>query len=107
MLFRILERIVHDQLYDILDGNISDLYHRLLVGKYRPQKTEFDHFCRSKKAFNTVDHRIVVEKLMAYDIRGKAFDTVDHRIVVEKLMAYGIRGKAFETVDAFCIECFL
>ena len=84
---RILERIVHDQTYDYLRSR----------GILTISQSAFQKLCSTVTSFidstefwyENIDHR-KVNLAIFLDLK-KAFDTVDHEILLEKLEAYGIR----------------
>ena len=83
---RILERIVHDQVYDYLSSR--DI---LMTSQSAFQKLcsmiasliDSTEFC-----YENIDHK-KVNLAIFLDLK-RAFDTVDHKVLLEKLEAYGI-----------------
>ena len=88
----ISERIVHDQLYDFLKTNniltqSQSAFHKLYstmtslvnctdnwYGNIDKRPLNLSVFLGLKKAFDTVDHKIMVTKLKAIGVRGTAAD---------------------------------
>ena len=87
---RILERIVHDQMYDYLRSR----------GILTTSQSAFQRLCSTTTSlidstefwYENIDHK-QVNLAIFLDLK-KAFDTVDHKILLEKLEAYGIRELA-------------
>ena len=87
---RILERIVHDQMYDYLRSR----------GILTINQSTFQKLCSTVTSlidstefwYENIDHR-KVNLAIFLDLK-KAFGTVDHEILLEKLEAYGIRELA-------------
>ena len=84
---RILERIVHDQVYEYLKEN------RILT----TSQAAFQKLCSTITSlidstdywYENIDHKKL--NLSIFLDLKKAFDTVDHKILLEKLRKYGIR----------------
>ena len=84
---RILERIVHDQVYEYLKGSKALTMCQSAFQKLCSTITSLiditDHW------YENIDRR-QLNLAIFLDLK-KAFDTVDHKILLEKLRKYGIR----------------
>ena len=84
---RILERIVHDQVYEYLKAN------KVLT----MSQSAFQKICSTITSlidsadywYENIDHK-QLNLAIFLDLK-EAFDTVDHKILLEKLRIYGIR----------------
>ena len=85
---RILERIVHDQLYEFLKANKIITSNQSAFQNLYSTVTSL--ICSTDYWYENIDHK-KLNLTIFLDLK-KAFDTVDHRIMVEKLTSYGIRG---------------
>ena len=93
---RILERIVHDQVYEYLKVNkvltMSQSAFQKLCSTITSLIDSTDYW------YENIDHK-QLNLAIFLDLK-KAFDTVDHKILLEKLRKYGIRelsGDWFES----------
>ena len=84
---RILERIVHDQVYEYLKANkvltMSQSAFQKLCSTITSLIDSTDYW------YENIDHKQF--NLATFLDLKKAFDTVDHKILLEKLSKYGIR----------------
>ena len=88
ILAKVLESIVHDQVYDYLGSN--NILKEEQAG-FRPNRSTQDIFLRTIDDWKTaLDPGHVVVTVMI-DL-SKAFDTINHNLLIEKLDAYGIHG---------------
>ena len=88
ILSKIYERVVHNKLYDFLQGN--NLLYKYQYG-FRPQMSTalaIQNFLQYSYRELDSDNYILA---MFMDYR-KAFDCVDHKILLSKLHYYGVRG---------------
>ena len=85
---RILESIVHDQLYDFLRANKVITRNQSAFQKL--YSTVISLICSTDSLYENIDHKKL--NLTIFIDLKKACDAIDHRIMVEKLIAYGIRG---------------
>ena len=85
---RILERIVHDQLHDFMRRNTVITKNQSAFKELYSTATSL--ICSTDSWYENIGHK-KLNLTIFLDLK-KAFDTVDHRIMVEKLMVYGIRG---------------
>jgi hypothetical protein len=87
---RILERIVHDQMFDfLLENNVITKNQSAFRKLY---STITSLICSTDYWYENIDCK-KLNLTIFLDLR-KAFDTVDHKIMVEKLRRYGIRNTA-------------
>ena len=89
-LSKILEKIFHSRLYDFVTNN--NLLHPNQYGFRKSYSTDFAIIQLYDKIVNSLsnkEHCVGVFKDLS-----KAFDTIDHNILIRKLNNYGIRGIA-------------
>ena len=85
---RILERIVHDQLFDFLAAKKVITRNQSAFQKLYSTVTSL--ICSTDSWYENIDCK-KLNLTIFLDLK-KAFDTVDHTIMIEKLRAYGIKG---------------
>ena len=94
---KIFERCIHTRLENFLEGN--NLFYKCQFGFRKKSSTEnaimqiCNHLTESMES-NKITCSIFL------DLR-KAFDTVNHRILLEKLYKYGIRGSTHKLLKSF------
>ena len=96
-LSKVFEKIVYNCLFDfICDNNILYDYQFGFRPKHSTQQaiiTLFDNITKS------LDNGNIAISIFI-DLK-KAFDTVDHRILLRKLYAYGIRGPMLKWIESY------
>ena len=97
---RVLEKIVHDQLHEFLKANGILTNNQYAFRK--PYSTIMSLINRTEDWLENADNR-KLNMTVFLDLK-KAFDTVDHKILIDKLFKYGIKGKEREWFKAvlFC-----
>lgn len=96
-LIKIFERVLRSRLVDHMEKNslLTDKQHGFR--KKRSCLTQLiDHVDHILKCLNSGDEVDVI-----YLDYAKAFDKVDHKILLAKLKCYGIRGKMFKWIEEF------
>ena len=92
-----LERLTHDQLFEFLKKNKrltrNQAAFRKLYSKITLLVGNTDYW------YETIDHSKV--NLTVFLDLKKAFDTVDHSVLMKKLHAYGVRGKPGEWIESY------
>lgn len=85
-LSKVFERLVHDAIYPHLHHQIIPAQHGFVKGKSTVTNlTVYTNFL-----FSSMDSRVQVDAI--YTDFQKAFDKVDHRLLLQKLAYNGIRG---------------
>ena len=94
---KVFERIVYDYLFDfICTNNILYDYQFGFRPKHSTQQAIITLIDKITKSLDNGD--IVISLFI--DLK-KAFDTVDHRILLRKLYAYGIRGTMLKWIESY------
>ena len=89
---KILERIMYDRVYDFLVK--YGILYLFQFGFRKSHSTYMALLCMLDKLYSALDRGDYALGIFI-DFR-KAFDTVDHRIILHKLYYYGIRGTAYD-----------
>ena len=92
---KVFERIIYDQLYHYLNEN--DLLSRHQSG-FRSLHSTVTALIEATDNWSLNIDRGFINAVVFLDLK-KAFDTVDHTILISKLQAYGIQGS---TNQWFC-----
>ena len=94
---RMLERLTHDQLFEFLKTNKRLTSNQAAFRKHYSTMTSLigstDYWYESR------DHSKV--NLTVFLDLNKAFDTVDHSVLIKKLCAYGVRGKPGDWFESY------
>jgi len=89
---KIYEKVVFKRLYTFLDNN--DLIYESQYG-FRPKHSTIDAIIEFINKVCTAIEKSETSVGVFLDL-SKAFDTIDHNILLNKLNFYGIRGKALD-----------
>ena len=94
---RMLERLTHDQLFEFIKTNKRLTRNQAAFRKHYSTITSLvgstDYW------YESIDHSKV--NLTVFLDLKKAFDTVDHSVLMEKLRVYGVRGKPGEWIESY------
>lgn len=94
---KVMERIMHQQLYDFLSQ--LHILNESQSGFRKSHSTQSCLHRLSEKVLNGI-HKSEVVGMVAVDLK-KAFDTVDHEILKKKLEHYGVRGSNLALFESF------
>lgn len=94
---KVFEKIIFDQLYSYLSSN--DILSKFQSG-FRPYHSTLTALLQATEEwFHNMDLGLLSGVLFV-DF-SKAFDTVNHRVLLEKLQLYGIKDKALEMFSSY------
>ena len=94
---KLFEGVFHDQLYDFFES--KNLLHKCQFGFRRGKSTVQALMENLGNVYNLLDQGKIVISIFL-DFR-KAFDVVDHQILLQKLEKYGIRGLAKQWISSY------
>ena len=94
---KIIEKLVHKMLYNFLVEN--DVLYKNQFGFRKNNSTTFALLQITEKIKETIDNKKYGCGIFI-DLR-KAFDTVNHKILLKKLEHYGIRDQAFDWFESY------
>ena len=97
---RMLERLAHDHLFDF-----PKVYKKLTCNQSAFQKlctTIISLISSTDYWYDNIDSRKI--NLTVFLDREKAFDTVDHSVLIKRLCAYGIGGSAGDWFESYLKE---
>ena len=97
---KIFEKVMHTRLMKYLNDN--DVLHKYQFGFREGYNTNLALITLVDKISSTInDNELVLGLFLDFK---KAFDTIDHKILIEKLRCYGIRGLALEWIKDYLSE---
>ena len=94
---KVYERVAYDQLYDFFDSN--DLFYKSQYGFRKGHSTEHALLELYDRVLRNVDKQH--DPFAIFLDLSKAFDTIDHAILISKLNHYGIRGSALNWFKSY------
>ena len=94
---KIMERILHDQLYNYLTN--FDLFSDTQFGFRKFHSTAGALLDCNNEWYINLDRKMFNLVVLIY--LKKAFDTVDHQILLSKLELYGIKGQAINLLKSY------
>ena len=97
LFFRVLERIMYSRLYNYLNEN--EILNDKQFGFRARHSTEHAILELIDQVSNAFDNNNFV--LGVFIDLSKAFDTVDHNIILEKLSMYGVKGNNFKWFHSY------
>lgn len=92
---KILEKIVHEQLYDCVKSIITENQH----GFMKKRSTVSNLAVFTEYISKSMDKRIQVDAI--YTDFSKAFDKIDHILLLSKLLALGIHGDLYRWLVSY------
>ena len=89
---KLFEKVVFSQLYDFFHHN--NLFYDSQYGFLKKHSTQYAAMELTDKVLKDIDEKNI--SLAIFMDLGKAFDTLDHSILITKLAHYGGKGTALE-----------
>ena len=94
---KIFEKVVHKQLYDYFTEN--NLFYKSQYGYRKGHSTELAALELADRISQYLDNGEI--PIAIFLDLSKAFDTLDHRILLSKLKYYGIHGTALQWFESY------
>ena len=94
---KIFEKIIHNRILNFIGKN--KILSEKQFGFIKKKGTKDALSYITKKIYENLDKSTPIA--VAFLDLAKAFDTVDHKILLEKLYAYGIRGNAYKLLESY------
>ena len=94
---KIFERIVFDQLYKYLDSN--NLLYKSQYGFRKKHSTEMASLELIDRIYHDLDNKKI--PIAIFLDLSKAFDTLDHNILLHKLNYYGVNGNSLSWFNSY------
>ena len=91
LLSKILEKLIYSRLLDFFTDNNLLFHNSLALGKTIPRRMPYMAITRVCKAINNKKRALGI-----FVDFSKAFDTIQHNILIHKLEHYGVRERALE-----------
>ena len=97
---KIFEKVVFAQIYNYLNSN--NLLYKHQYGFRKHHSTELAAIELTDKIFDNLDKKKI--PLAVFIDLSKAFDTIDHNILLSKLQHYGIKGVALNWFQSYLTD---
>ena len=94
---KLFETVVFSQLYDFFHHN--NLFYDSQYGFLKNHSTEYAAMELTDKVLKDIDEKNI--SLAIFMDLSKAFDTLDHSILIKKLAHYGVKGTALEWFTSY------
>lgn len=96
-LAKVFERIIYNRLYDFIQKHSIISKHQFGFMKNIGSKNALNYI--TNILYNNVDKTIPT--IVTFLDLAKAFDTVDHKLLLDKLFCIGIRGQALDLLSSY------
>ena len=97
---KVIERIMHNQIHKYFTN--LELYYKSQYGFRSQHSTELAALDLIDRVISMLDQNEI--PLNIYLDLSKAFDTLDHGILLHKLYYYGIRNKALKLIESYLLH---
>ena len=96
---KFFQKVMHSRLVEFANINSHDIFYRLQFGFRKNHSTALSLIYLVNKIATSIDQNEITTGVFLY--LSKAFDTLDHQILFDKLEHYGVCGLALQWIKSY------